>query len=547
MIILNLEQGSPEWLRIRKKHNTASEASIMMACSPNVTRNELLHMKATGSDREFSDWFQKNILDKGHEVEALARPLAEAIIGEDLYPITALDDSENLLASFDGVTLLEDVIWECKQWNKEKAEAVDSGKVPECDYWQVVQQLAVSGAERCLYMVTDGTEENCVHVWATLSPEDHIRLDAGWAQFDEDRENYQPPEDAKPAAVGKTPENLPALRIEVTGMVKASNLQEFKDHALTVLDGINRDLQTDEDFATAEATVKWCKGVEDRLKAAKDQALSQTADIYEVLQTLDYVSEESRKIRLALDKDVKAQKQQRKDEILRNARAAFDEHIRKLNENLGQGFLSASAGTVPDADFAGAMKGKRTIETLQSAADDELARAKIEASQVADLIRGNLAQIDEHASDYRFLFNDLQQIVTKPADDFAALVKMRISEHKEAEEKRLAAEREQIRKQEEEKARREAEQASAAKKTLTPPSQQEQVAEARRQSEELYGDGQGRENQEGPAEVPRNLDELGASSPRSFQMQLSDWQQAHGISDEAMADLWKILSAKAAA
>ncbi|WP_242489352.1 MULTISPECIES: hypothetical protein [unclassified Pseudomonas] len=43
------------------------------------------------------------------------------------------------------------------------------------------------------------------------------------------------------------------------------------------------------------------------------------------------------------------------------------------------------------ADFAGAMKNKRTIASLQDAVDTELAGAKIAASQTADAIRLNLA------------------------------------------------------------------------------------------------------------------------------------------------------------
>jgi hypothetical protein len=94
------------------------------------------------------------------------------------------------------------------------------------------------------------------------------------------------------------------------------------------------------------------------------------------------------------------------------------------------------------------MKGKRTITSLQSAADDELARAKIEVSRLANEADVNLDALDSLAADYRFLFNDLQQIAWKPADDFLALVKLRIAEHKEAEQKRLDAERERIRQEE---------------------------------------------------------------------------------------------------
>ena len=92
MKIHNLIQGSPEWNALRAQHNTASEASAMMGASKKTTRSELLRLKATGSEKEFSEWVQKNLLDKGHEIEAKALPIAEDIIGGELFPVTGTAD-----------------------------------------------------------------------------------------------------------------------------------------------------------------------------------------------------------------------------------------------------------------------------------------------------------------------------------------------------------------------------------------------------------------------------------------------------------------------
>jgi len=319
MKILNMAQGSAEWLAARREYDTASEASIMMACSKNVKRNELLHMKTTGTDREFSEWFQRNILDKGHIVESLGRPIAEEITGEELFPVTATDDDGWLLASFDGISMMEDICWECKQWNEEKAAEVREGRVPECDKWQVAQQLRVSGAEKCLYMVTDGTKEGTVYTWVSLSEEDNRLLAAGWKQFDADRASYQHVEYA-PKPEGKTPDALPALRIELSGMVSASNLQEFKEIAMKAIGRVSTDLKTDEDFSSAENGVKWCKDVESRLSAAKEHALSQTQTIDELFKAIDSISAEARQKRLDLEKLVKSRKEAIRGEMLQKAK-----------------------------------------------------------------------------------------------------------------------------------------------------------------------------------------------------------------------------------
>lgn len=73
MQIINVQQGTPEWHALRSRHFTASEAPVMMAASNKMRRDELLSMKATGSEREFSDWVQTNLFDKGHAQEATAR------------------------------------------------------------------------------------------------------------------------------------------------------------------------------------------------------------------------------------------------------------------------------------------------------------------------------------------------------------------------------------------------------------------------------------------------------------------------------------------
>lgn len=103
MIEHDLKQGSDEWLSYRLKMCNASEASAMLGLSKNMKRTELLHLKSTGLSKEFSDYVQKYILDKGHEVEAMARPIVEGILGEDLYPLTC--SKGNLSASLDGITL----------------------------------------------------------------------------------------------------------------------------------------------------------------------------------------------------------------------------------------------------------------------------------------------------------------------------------------------------------------------------------------------------------------------------------------------------------
>lgn len=441
MKIHSVIQGTEAWHALRANYFTASEAPAMMGASKQMKRTELLSAKKTGLDRDVSWWVQKYLFDKGHEAEALARPILEARIGEDLFPVVGTDG--DLLASLDGCTMLGETLFEHKMWNEQLAADVLAGNLDPHYYWQLEQQLLVSGAEKVIFVCSDGTEDNFVSMEYTPVPGRAATLVAGWKQFQADLLDYTPAE-VLPEAVGKTPESLPALRIEVTGMVTASNLEQFKTHSLAVFDSINTDLQTDQDFADAEKTVKWCGEVEEKLAAARQHALSQTESIDTLFRAIEEISAEARRKRLELDKLVKARKASIREDIVMSAAKALQVHVDQINNSLGG---KARMPAVP-ADFAGAIKGKKSISSLRDAADSELAKAKIAASQVGDGIRANLTSYDELAANHAFLFNDLQQLVLKANDDLVALIKVRISEHKKAEDEKAEAQRVRIRNEE---------------------------------------------------------------------------------------------------
>ena len=432
MKIHNVAQGSAEWLALRARFRTASEAPAMMGASKYQTRTDLLAAKKTGITPDVTP-SQQFIFDKGHATEALARPLTEALIGEELYPIVATEG--NLLASMDGATMLGETLFEHKLWNESVVAQVKAGDLAPHYYWQLEQQLLVSGAERVIFVCSDGTPENFVHMEYRPVAGRAAQLVEGWKQFEADLANFKMA-DAPSIVVGKAPDELPALRIELTGMVTASNLKMFEDSALAVIDSVKTTLSTDQDFADAKKAVKWCGDVEEAVAVAKKQALSQTQSIDELFSSLDRISAHARETRLKVDKLVKAQELLVKTTIKQKAELALADHIAAINKTLGK-------VTLPHiiSDFAGAMKSKRTIASLQDAVDTELARAKIDASQAADSIRLNLTSLAELAVDHAFLFSDVQQLVTKANDDLVTLIKFRISEHQQAEQAKADAKR----------------------------------------------------------------------------------------------------------
>jgi putative phage-type endonuclease len=445
MKILDLQQGSPEWLAHRALVNNASEAPAMTGVSPHTSRGELLRMKQSGNEKEFSDYVQKKILDRGHDVEEFARPLIEAEHGIELFPATVTDNEGWLGASLDGITLDQVIIWECKSANKEKLALLAETNLRDDDYAQIQQQLLVTGASYALYTLSDLTEEGTVTITVYPDLEMFEEIRRGWQQFEEDLLTYEAPV-IEPKAIGTMIESLPYLGIQIDAKVIASNIDEFKAHALAVFDEISTDLQTDQDFADADLAVKFCQSVEDRLKSTKDGVLAQAEDLYKALTAMDDISGLARQKRLDLGRLIKDRKESRKSEIQQQAVDAMAEHVATINKS-----FDGRYHVEPPADFRAqvgqGMKNKRTVLTWMDAADQVLADAKIAINQRADLIRANLVEF-KNAENHRHLFADWKDLIEKPTDDFVNVIKIRIAEHEKAEQDRLEAERERIREEE---------------------------------------------------------------------------------------------------
>jgi predicted phage-related endonuclease len=447
MKIINAQQGTDQWLAIRASHFTASEAPAMLGLSKYMSRAELLRQKATGITAEV-DSFKQAAFDRGHEAEAVARPLAEAYLQEDLYPCTgSLDvDGLQLLASFDGLSMDESTVWENKLHSDSLAAMLDRAEI-DGTYWpQLEMQLLVSGATRALFTTCDG-EKIVKQRWYESQPERRAQLLAGWHQFAEDLKTYTPPE-IIPAAVAAPQEQLPALTVVVSGSVAVrDNLAVFGDALRAYIDGINRKPETDNDFATIKAASVRLREVQTRLASAKESMLGQLADVDTVRRAAEDLEELARGTAIELEKIHEAETKNRKSAIIEAGKKAAAEHIASLNARIGKPYMPAIS-----YDFAGKTKGLRTLTSYQDAVDTELARVKIEANSVADRIDANLKVLRELAADHAFLFADTATIVQKATDDLTALVKSRIAEHKESEAKRLEAERAKIRAEEEAKA-----------------------------------------------------------------------------------------------
>lgn len=453
--IISAPQGSPEWLSHRAKSNNASDLAAAMGLSTYKSRTALVAEIASGITPEIDAATQRRF-DDGHRFEALARAYAEEkIICGALYPITVAVQvdglSRPLSASLDGATDDDETNFEHKTLNADLAASLSQGIIPAEYHPQMEQGMLINGATRCLFMASKWDDNDQLveekHAWYESDPALRAKIWPTWRQIEADAETYTPPE-VIPAAVATPQMQLPAVSVQVNGGVAVvDNLTVFGDALRAYVERINKEPATDQDFADLEATVKTLKAAEDALEAAKASALGQVQSIDTMKRTADQLQELARANRLIIEKLVKAEKENRKNAIIQAGKAALDQHIAGLNARLGKPYMPEIV-----ADFAGKTKGLKTISSIQNAVDTELARVKIEANEIADRIEINLNFLRENAADYKFLFADEATIVLKPKDDFEALAKLRIAEHKEAEAKRLEAETARIRAEEEARA-----------------------------------------------------------------------------------------------
>lgn len=335
----------------------------------------------------------------------------------------------------------------------------------------------VSGAKRALFMASDWNGEELIeerHCWYEANPDLSAAIVAGWKQLAEDLATYVPPEVVERVTAAPV-ETLPAVSVQMQGALTViSNLDVFGAMLRAFVEKIPKKPTTDQEFADAAAAVKALEKAEEALDAAEANAIGQVRSVEELTRTIATLREVSATARKATNRMVEDRKKQIRVDEVRRGKDAFGAHIDALNKQIGKNYMPPLLGT---ADFAGAISGRKTIDSLRNAIDTELARVKIAASEIAGTIILNLTWLRENAAAYSFLFADAGIIVLKQPDDLQALATNRINAHKAAEEKKEADTRERIRAEEAEKLQREQEArdretarqvAEAAKPAATP-------------------------------------------------------------------------------
>ena len=451
MNILNLVQGSPEWLKVREDHFNASEVPSIFGESKYKSRTALMNEKK-GVKEKVSSHLQK-LFDAGHKTEDQARELLEFETFETLKPLVCTLEVEglSLLASLDGIFEDGKTIFEHKLWNETLAENVRNNVLEPTYYWQLEQQLLVAEAERALFVVSDGTAEKRAQMYYYSIPERRLKLIAGWHEFKKDLEAHEV-KAKKEVVVAKEQESFPLIKCSVEGSMVVSNLGEY----IPVIKQLAEDqmsiiLETDQDFADKEAFNKNVKTGRATLKTQATDIEKQFESLAEFNGFVKQADTILQELQSHGEKQVKKSKEAKKVSIINNAYTEFNKHLASLSETINKVQITQVV-----VDFEAVMKGKRSFEKMEEAVNSELVNAKLEADAIAQVIRKNLDSLTELAKDHKFLFSDHAMLLLKDNDDLINLIKARISEHEEAEAKRKAEEKAKIEAEAKAKAEKEA-------------------------------------------------------------------------------------------
>lgn len=236
-----------------------------------------------------------------------------------------------------------------------------------------------------------------------------------------------------------TMESLEAMQLvlRISGAVEQSNLADFEADANAVLDSINTDLETDEDFAEAEENIKSCQLIETRIANARADALNSTKDIATLIATTERLEAKFRATRLLLNGKVKTEKEARKNEIVDGAK----NHL--------QGMLLQSpvrhAFVIDFKAIQEATKGKRSISKMRQAVQEIVDAEELRMAGMEQDFQLNLSTINKSEEQYPGLYPDKKNLALSSPEVVETQIINRVLQYKismqeKAEKERLARE-----------------------------------------------------------------------------------------------------------
>lgn len=172
MILCPYEQGSEEWLEIRRKRVTGTDMASLLGCEDCPTPLQIWQRKMGMS----KDVYVTDAMRRGHDLEPKARNLFGDITGIPMMPACITNDvAPWLFVSLDGISLDFDSIVEIKVPLPDNVlEFIDP--IPEKYYIQIQAQLLCTGLKTAFYAVYDESTDSLHIEGVNIDKELHARM-----------------------------------------------------------------------------------------------------------------------------------------------------------------------------------------------------------------------------------------------------------------------------------------------------------------------------------------------------------------------------------
>lgn len=226
------------------------------------------------------------------------------------------------------------------------------------------------------------------------------------------------------------------FELSVTGKA-TSNIELYKNSVLAQIESLKtKELITEEDFCSAEKVVRVCKEQEKKLVEAKQKAQDESASIKDVFAAIDQAQNIFRDTRLVMEKQIKTEKVNRKQAIIDQALKDYETFILVTLKRYGFDKLPTSDCT---EKFLAATKGKKNIDSMQTAVNESLEKTKANLDVFASRKFSNLQIIKARVE--QILFPDSDQLSDLSPDILMIEIDNREQENEEKLEKiRIEAE-----------------------------------------------------------------------------------------------------------
>ncbi len=182
-----MEQGSQEWLKMRRNYIGASDCPVVMLVDPWRTPFNLFEEKLG-----LVQTTETEAMRRGKELEPFAREEFEKVTGIKMTPqVLFHPEVKYMMASMDGVSEDGKSAVELKCPGEATYRLAMAGKVPEHYNCQLQHQMAVAGLQSIFYFCYDGTTGIVLEIERNDSFIDKIYREE--AEFWNRVQNFDPP------------------------------------------------------------------------------------------------------------------------------------------------------------------------------------------------------------------------------------------------------------------------------------------------------------------------------------------------------------------